>query len=470
MRIARLLLVVNILTITAAAQFTLVTGTVTDANGVPYALGTIAPLLITSSTPTFTATGQLYFPPSQASGLDSTGHFLVRIADNSFLSPGGTTWNFTVCSSVGTVPLSFGTGPQCFKLAAPITISGASQDITTQLHAVAPALTLAFGTGGTVSGSGAAGIVPLWTSTSALGNSLITSCSGAQTCASGSTTGKVEIGSVLAPVTAQVGLSINAQPAPTACGGSNVVPLPVFGCSGSLLQLANNASSTADVSSGLFVKSLPSQVSAGTLGVGIATQVQASANETETRGIYSEAYENIGTTTVTTRRGLFTFAANGTNNTTATNEGIVAQTGARTGTNTADYTVHILSPNLNIGGSGGTLTAHVGLQIEDQAAAGVGTNSSPRSISQLGNAPNAFQGHLNQIATGNWAGTCTMAAGTSCTITLTTSYTATPGCVVTVQSSTVIAGGCTVSGATVTVTAASSNSSTWAAMLFGNPN
>jgi len=393
MRLARLLLVVNIFTIVAAAQFTLVTGTVTDPNSVPYALGTIVPLLTTSATPTFTATGQLYFPPSQASGLDGTGHFLVRIADNTFLSPGGTTWNFKVCSAVGTVQPAFGTGPQCFTLAAPITISGATQDITTQLHAVALALTLPFGTGtGTVTGSGSAGTVPVWTAGTAIGNSLITSCSGAQTCAAGSTAGKVEIGGTLTPLTNAVGLVTNAQPNPSACGGSNVVPLPVFGCTADLIQLANNASSTADVSSGLYVKSLPSQVVAGTLGVGIATQVQASANETETRGIYSEAYENIGTTTVTTRRGIFAFSANGTNNTTATNEGIVAQTGARTGTNTADYTMHILSPNLNIGGSGGTLGSHVGLQIEDQTATGVGTNSSPVAIQTVGVAPSKFGG------------------------------------------------------------------------------
>jgi hypothetical protein len=395
MRFARLLLIVNIFTIAAAAQFTLVTGTVTDPNSVPYALGTIVPLLATSATPTFTATGQLYFPPSQASGLDSTGHFLVRIADNTFLSPGGTTWNFKVCSAVGTVQPAFGTGPQCFTLAAPITISGASQDITTQLHAVALALTLPFGTGtGTVTGSGTAGTVPVWTAGTVLGNSLVTSCSGAQTCVGGSQTGQVQIGSVLAPVTAPVGSSTNAQPAPTACGGSNVVPLPVFGCIGGRIQLANNASSTSDVSTGFYVQSLPTQVTAGTLGVGIATQVQASANETETRGIYSEAYENIGTTTVTTRRGLFTFAANGTNNTTATNEGIVAQTGARTGTNTSDYTVHILSPNLNIGGSGGTLGSHVGLQIEDQAVVGVGTNASPVAIQTVGTAPSKFGGSV----------------------------------------------------------------------------
>lgn len=86
------------------------------------------------------------------------------------------------------------------------------------------------------------------------------------------------------------------------------------------------------------------------------------------------------------------------------------------------------------------------------------------------NVPVAIVAHLNQGATGNFAGTCTMSAGTSCTITLTTSYTSTPGCVVTVQGNTAIAGACSISGTTVTVTAASSNSKAWAAMLFGNPN
>lgn len=168
------LIAVLLLSSSAFAQFTLVTGTVTDPNGVPYALGTIAPLLITSATPTFTATGQLYFPPSQASGLDGTGHFLVRIADNTALTPGGTTWNFTVCSAIGTVQPSFGTGPQCFKLAAPITISGASQDISTNLNAVAPALTLPFGAGGSVSGSGTAHLPAIWSTSSSLTDTTLT--------------------------------------------------------------------------------------------------------------------------------------------------------------------------------------------------------------------------------------------------------------------------------------------------------
>lgn len=88
--------------------------------------------------------------------------------------------------------------------------------------------------------------------------------------------------------------------------------------------------------------------------------------------------------------------------------------------------------------------------------------------SSNGNA--TLAGHLNQAASGNWAGTCTMSSSTTCTISLAAAFSSTPGCVVTVQSSTVIAGGCTVFGTTVTVTAARPNSLTWAAILFGNPN
>jgi hypothetical protein len=76
-------------------------------------------------------------------------------------------------------------------------------------------------------------------------------------------------------------------------------------------------------------------------------------------------------------------------------------------------------------------------------------------------------GHLGRLATDNWAGTCTMSSATSCTITLSAAYVDTPGCVVSQQGTgTVIAGEGSVSGHGH----ASSNSNTWAAMLFGNPN
>lgn len=79
-------------------------------------------------------------------------------------------------------------------------------------------------------------------------------------------------------------------------------------------------------------------------------------------------------------------------------------------------------------------------------------------------------GHINQGASGTFAGTCTMSAGTSCTFSLGNAYAITPGCVATIQGGSAVAGACSVSGTTVTITAASANSATWAAMLFGNPN
>jgi len=134
------------LTECAAAQFTTVSGTVVDPNGIPYSFGTITPLLvIPSGAGSPTLNGQSYFPPSQASSLDMTGHFIVQLADNTVLLPAATKWNFMVCSGAGSVPPAFGKGPVCFSLAVPITISGNSQDISANLNAVALALTLAAG-------------------------------------------------------------------------------------------------------------------------------------------------------------------------------------------------------------------------------------------------------------------------------------------------------------------------------------
>lgn len=49
---SRLILCVCLLSGAAFAQFTTVTGTVTDPNGLPYANGTIAPVLVISGSPT----------------------------------------------------------------------------------------------------------------------------------------------------------------------------------------------------------------------------------------------------------------------------------------------------------------------------------------------------------------------------------------------------------------------------------
>lgn len=78
---------------------------------------------------------------------------------------------------------------------------------------------------------------------------------------------------------------------------------------------------------------------------------------------------------------------------------------------------------------------------------------------------------LGQDAASNTAGTCSMASSTSCTVTIAHTYT-TPVCIATQQSATLTGAsvGCTVSGVTVTITAATSNSETWGALVFGNPN
>lgn len=79
---------------------------------------------------------------------------------------------------------------------------------------------------------------------------------------------------------------------------------------------------------------------------------------------------------------------------------------------------------------------------------------------------------FGQVAASNTAGTCSMATLTSsCTITIAHTYT-TPVCIATQQSGTLTGGsvGCTVSGTTITITAATANSETWGAWVFGNPN
>jgi hypothetical protein len=131
----------------AAAQFTNVTGTVIDPNGVPYANGTISPVLVLPGGTSPTLNGLSYSPPTQPIGLDAAGSFSFNIADNNLLQPAATKWNFTVCSAKGTVNPAVGTGSQCFSLAAPITITGASQDISANLNAVALALTVPLGSG-----------------------------------------------------------------------------------------------------------------------------------------------------------------------------------------------------------------------------------------------------------------------------------------------------------------------------------
>jgi hypothetical protein len=160
----------------ASAQMTTVTGTILDPIGIPYGRGTILPILIFSGgTPMFN--GSPYLPPQQATGLDNSGSFIVNVAANSSITPGGSQWNFLVCSALGTEQPAVGKAGVCFSLASPITISGSTQSITTQLNAVALPLTnlsSGGGGGGVLTGSGTAATFPIFTGTTTLGNSRLT--------------------------------------------------------------------------------------------------------------------------------------------------------------------------------------------------------------------------------------------------------------------------------------------------------
>ncbi len=148
----RLSLLVLLLAPFAAAQFTLVTGTVVDPNGVPYALGTITAQLVTAGvTPTINGNS---FAMTGSSGLSATGSFTMQLVSNALMLPNTLQWSFQVCSAQGTVQPAGGPGPVCFTTL--ITISGATQSISSTLSAAALALTITTG-GGPVNSAGAVG-------------------------------------------------------------------------------------------------------------------------------------------------------------------------------------------------------------------------------------------------------------------------------------------------------------------------
>jgi hypothetical protein len=145
---------------TVCGQTTLVTATILDPNGLPYAGGTLKAVLldtasgIPAGSPTVTISSQAQCTAARAGTapcqipiqgtfqftLDGTGSIPgggIVLSDNSLVTPAGTQWLFTVNESPG-IPPPGGTGPQTFSVT--LTISGASQNITSTLNASAPKL------------------------------------------------------------------------------------------------------------------------------------------------------------------------------------------------------------------------------------------------------------------------------------------------------------------------------------------
>lgn len=130
----------------------------------------------------------------------------------------------------------------------------------------------------------------------------------------------------------------------------------------------------------------------------------------------------------------------------------------------------------NVGGTSGSLTLAGSTSGSGtfSCAAAACTNLS-LNIGFNANANLAIGGHLNQTATGKYAGSCSMSTSTTCTFSIATTFTSYLSFVsvdhASVGSLTVANScGASLASTTVTITCAVSNSLTWDALLIGNPS
>ena len=127
----------------ALAQQTLVTGTITDPNGLPWAGGSIqASLTLPVGASGATLNGVQIGGTTQRTALDNTGSFTMQLPDNAIVQPPGTQWTFNVAISPGVLP-PIGFGPVSFSVT--LTITGASQNVSAALSAASPALSHSLG-------------------------------------------------------------------------------------------------------------------------------------------------------------------------------------------------------------------------------------------------------------------------------------------------------------------------------------
>jgi hypothetical protein len=129
-----------------AAPFITISGNVTDPNGIPYAGGTIVPILNVGGSPVLLGGGGPYVPPIGPFGLDNLGNFSFQLAANNQITPANSTWSFQISSAQGTVPIAFGKTSVTFTVAN-LTLN-ASTNITSSIAAVVQNLTYSAGGGG----------------------------------------------------------------------------------------------------------------------------------------------------------------------------------------------------------------------------------------------------------------------------------------------------------------------------------
>jgi hypothetical protein len=141
MRRLILLCVMLIASVPSFAQLTLVTATVKDLNGALYSNGTVSINFVGQNTTPdagpYLVSGSVFQTSINAS-IDANGLLAVSLYDNvNAISPTPSQWQFNVCSAKG-YPGGNAAGQFCFTTL--ITITGATQSITTQLSASAPLL------------------------------------------------------------------------------------------------------------------------------------------------------------------------------------------------------------------------------------------------------------------------------------------------------------------------------------------
>jgi hypothetical protein len=146
------------LSATAQTQ-TNVTATVKDPLGIPYANGKYTIQLVPAGGAASVNGAQI--GGSFNGSTDANGSFNVSLWPNASITtnpPGSSQWQFTVCVSPGVLP-PLGIGGACTPPTS-VTISGASQSLSSTLSAVAPQLTtISLGGSGVTSVTGSAPIV-----------------------------------------------------------------------------------------------------------------------------------------------------------------------------------------------------------------------------------------------------------------------------------------------------------------------
>lgn len=145
---------------TALAQTkTIVSATVLDPNGVPYAGGSVATQLVpTTGTPTINKVPVNV--QNNPAAIDANGHFTVSLWCNTAggactpLDQSGTQWQFTITNPGAQPPVGFGG----VSFTVSVTITGTTQDLSSTLSAASVLLYRDGGSsGGTCPGTGATG-------------------------------------------------------------------------------------------------------------------------------------------------------------------------------------------------------------------------------------------------------------------------------------------------------------------------